>query len=355
METNNLRKFKLIKEYPGSPKLATELTPKVDKENTDTNNFYWEGSWFNPNDFSEFWEEVLQKDYEILRTCPIVGTIYSVKRLSDGEVFTVGDIIKVRSHGSNKRIDEIEIIENEPSYSDGIWFQYALGCSHLKNAIKVKQPIFLTHDGKDIFEGDTVWWVRKDSTSAIGRLVIPPGEKFNSDMTAYFLTREEAEGYIKRNKVLFTTADGVGIKHGDTYYFVNTTDFYIGSSKANFQAVGMSISFKYFLTKEEAEDYVYRTKVLFTTEDGVGIKKGDIIHTVHSSLDAIDRIMVANFHPEDYLTFKAFSTSKAAEDYIIENKYALSIKEFWEITCMSTSNFNKNTYMKDLVKQKLGL
>ena len=108
-----MKKFKLIKEYPGSPKLGTKLTPKVDKENTDTNNFYWEGSWFNPNDFHEFWEEIIEKDYEILslndkrnqfpifnlingcspvtgETYPTINSkdwnIHSVKRLSDGEI-----------------------------------------------------------------------------------------------------------------------------------------------------------------------------------------------------------------------------------------------------------------------------
>src|SRR6185312_383711 len=32
-----------------------------------------------------------KKEYEILSTCPIEGEIHSVKRLSDGEVFKVGD------------------------------------------------------------------------------------------------------------------------------------------------------------------------------------------------------------------------------------------------------------------------
>ena len=61
-----MKKIKLIRKYPGSPKLGTELTPKVDKENYNTNNFYWEGSWFNPNDFCEFWEEIVDPDYESL-------------------------------------------------------------------------------------------------------------------------------------------------------------------------------------------------------------------------------------------------------------------------------------------------
>ena len=48
-----MKKYKLIKTYPGSPFLGKVLEPKVEKDNEDTNNFYWEGSWFNPNDFPE--------------------------------------------------------------------------------------------------------------------------------------------------------------------------------------------------------------------------------------------------------------------------------------------------------------
>ena len=58
-----MKKYRLIKEYPGSPTVGTILAPKVDKELTNTNNFYWGGSWFNPNDFSEFWEEIIEYSY----------------------------------------------------------------------------------------------------------------------------------------------------------------------------------------------------------------------------------------------------------------------------------------------------
>ena len=94
---------------------------------------------------------------------------------------------------------------------------------------------------------------------------------------------------------------------------------------------------------------------LFLTNDGVEVFVGDIIHVVDSSLNSIDRIMVANFRPEDYPTFKVFSTKKAAEDYIVKNKYALSIEDFWNVVNMPTSNFNKSTHMKQLVRERLGL
>lgn len=281
-----MKKYKLIKEYPGSPKLGTELTPKVDKENSNTNNFYWEGSWFNPNDFSEYWKEVIEKDYEILISRVVPQEILSVKRLSDGEVFSVGDLIKTPYTKCTP------IVRFQNPEGNEYFIEISSGFTRLLLLEKVKQPIFLTHDGKDIFEGDEVYWVKKDSF-AYDSFYAMPGMKFFSDLNAYFLTREQAEDYIKRNKVLFTTEDGVSIKKGDTYYFVNT-DFSIQTMKA-LRGAGQYSERKYFSTVEQAHEYV------------------------------------------------------------IQNVKALSIEDFWEITCMSTSNFNKSTYMRDLVKKTLGI
>jgi hypothetical protein len=94
---------------------------------------------------------------------------------------------------------------------------------------------------------------------------------------------------------------------------------------------------------------------LFLTDDGVEVFIGDIIFTVQSSLNDIDQIMVSYFRPENYPTTKTFSTKKAAEDYIVKNKYALSIEDFWDVVNMPTSNFNKSTHMKQLVRERLGL
>jgi hypothetical protein len=197
-------------------------------------------------------KKVVEKDYEILSyikkgstTCTTTKrrggenheefwNILSVKRLSDGEVFTVGDRVKMYTHGPIKTIETITTNSIRSTLKEGVWFTYNSGSSHMDHAIKQTQPIFITHDGKGVFEGDKVWYVNKEN-----------------------------------------------------FYY----DYYIAPS-------------------------------------GV------------------------TFDPE---TRANFLTRKEAEDYIIENQLALSIKDFWEITCMSTSNFNKTTYMKDLVKQRLTL
>ena len=176
-----MKKYKLIKEYPGSPKVG------------DIVKGYGTDSW------SEYWEEVVEKDYEILKSCPIEGTIISVKRLSDGEIFTLGDKIKVYQHGSTKTIDSIDLYGNTSSMKEGIWLRYSTGSCHMTHVIKQKQQIYLTLNGKDIFKGDTVWYVNKENFYH-DYIKAYPEVKFNSEIRAYFLTQEEAKEYIIENK-----------------------------------------------------------------------------------------------------------------------------------------------------------
>lgn len=93
-------KYKLIKEYPGSPKLDTIC--KYDKNPwSDSNSFL--NPVLNLKDYPEFWQPVVEKDYEILTvitnynkfiekvynqdlTIEPYWKIHSVKRLSDGEI-----------------------------------------------------------------------------------------------------------------------------------------------------------------------------------------------------------------------------------------------------------------------------
>jgi hypothetical protein len=213
-----MKKYKLIKEYPGSDHEGIIVSLK-------TPNGLYEGYQYNyyskhVENNPEYWEEVIEKDYEIISyvakdnptniTIKRRGahlheeywTIHTVKRLSDGEIFTVGDRI-TGYHEDVRSIQTIRIC----THTGRVRLEQSGGYTDLSYATKAKQPIFLTHDGKDIFAGDTIWWVRKGSTSIIGRLIVPPGEKFNSDMTAYFLTEEEAKEYIERNKPRLSIED----------------------------------------------------------------------------------------------------------------------------------------------------
>lgn len=305
-----MKKYKLIKQYPGSDYVGVVVSQKT------LNSMYegWEYNYYKRHveNNPEYWEEVIDLDYEIISyvakdnpkniTTQRRGgqlhenywKIHSVKCLLNREVFTVGDKIKVTECGSVKNIDSIIIRDGNTYSKEGVWILYNTGGCHLDDVTKVKQPIFLTHDGKDIFEGDTVWYVNKVSIYSdffMASLTV----KFRSDINAYFITKEDAEDYIERNKVLFTTADGVGIK------------------------------------------------------------KGNIIHGVYRTSNTISNTVVGNNHNIHEPFVAVFSTRAAAESYLVQKSYSLSIEDFWEFDSWGGSPIKKSKRLKRLVKERLNL
>jgi len=280
-----MKKYKLIKTYPASPKLGFVVAQKPCGiyYNMETGIHY--GSAILEN-YPEYWEEVIEKDYEILISRVVPQEILSVKRLSDGEVFTVGDLIKTPFS------DAVRITRFQNPEGNEYFIEIPTGFTRLSTIEKVKQPIFFTQDGKNFFIGDTVWYVNKENLYYDYAIVISQ-TSFNSSTHAYFLTRQEAEDYISRNKILFIT------------------------------------------------------------EDGYGIKKDEVVYVVDGRLNSID--MISNFVPKDYPSFKAFSNSKAAEDYIIQHKYTLSIEDFWEFVSWGGSTIAKSKRLKRLVKERLNI
>lgn len=75
--------------------------------------------------------------------------IYSVKRLSDKEIFTVGDKYEVLS-GGTLSIESFEIFENDLRVN---------GNYLLSKIKKAKTPLFTTEDGVDLYGGEAVHWV----------------------------------------------------------------------------------------------------------------------------------------------------------------------------------------------------
>ena len=220
-------KYKLIKEYPGSPKLGTILTHE-------------ELQYCNWN---EYYQEVVEKDYEILSLIEgkfiypcdkyskdyinqlfntLGVSIHSVKR-NDGEIFTIGD--KVFSEYVNYTINKIGIVNDKCMVSalydtnnpNGSRLHY-----NLNNLKKGKQPLFTTEDGVDIFDGDIFYSTRKDCS---GRIIKYEGNFFEIASTKCkefvdFSTKEKAEEYILMNKPVLslkeiketTTIKGLSLK-----------------------------------------------------------------------------------------------------------------------------------------------
>lgn len=223
-----MRKFKLIKEYPGSPKLGSIYI--LDEQyageyyRSGFNTLYKDRIESQP----EFWEEVIEikKDYEILSFIGIgwidghlfpketngheferyleeshknIVKIHSIKRLSDGEVFTIGD-----------KCIQGKIAQIQLDIVKGLWIDFENpshgGYINISIIQKAKIPILITEDGAEIFEGDKYYFVpiNKKSGWSEWKIVTDTAvkDKDHSDSNNWkdFSTKQAAEDYIMYNK-----------------------------------------------------------------------------------------------------------------------------------------------------------
>ena len=291
-----MKKYILIKEYPGSLKLGTICS-------SENKTVLWKGIKYYEL-YPEFYKEVVEKDYEILKTCRIEGAIYSVKRISDGVIFTVGDNARTLDSHNSHVIRQFRVkqkcfgrnFSGKYTYDDidRIWVDWEENCggNWLESTEKLRQPVFITHDNKVIFAGDKVWWVNKDGSGS----------------------------------------NGYGFA-GDMFY---------------------PDTFAYFLTEEDSINFRTQNEVLFKTHDGVDVRKGDVIYIAYYDNRDISSIAVNEWRPKVAEEGSAwFSTYSAAENYTIQKYKALSIEDFWEFQSWGGSIIAKSKRLKRLVKERL--
>jgi len=155
------------------------------------------------------WIEQPEKDYEVLawkEGITLDDEITSVKRLSDGEVFSVGDKVEGNGYYSVKPIRSL--ITKFQETKRGIVVNYAEGSDMLEDIKKVTHtPILTTEDGVELFEGDLHLYIRKwDDKHPIRAGIV--GRKANKDLV-YFSTREAAEEYRLWNAQKISVQDMV--------------------------------------------------------------------------------------------------------------------------------------------------
>lgn len=243
------KKYKLIKEYPGSPSIGKEMDESCSVA-------------LQFDKYPEFWEVV--HEYEILSfkgklltdyiyqkedndryRCNISPTymdiislgdglrsnwydIHSVKRLSDGEIFTVGDKVEGYKNNGIKQITinafGLRIIND--ANGDGIVTNQLSWQLRDLVKIKSKQPLFTTEDGVEVFVGDKYWCAHDDkfgSHSMRWTINSNPYEatddifydyrthegKINQNKNGnyYFSTQEAAKEYILMNKPCLSIKD----------------------------------------------------------------------------------------------------------------------------------------------------
>ena len=224
-------KYILKKEYPGSPKLGNII------DNL-------ENDWIE--NYPEFWKLVVEKNYEILSvitnnnkfiekvynqdaTIEPYWKIHSVKRLSDGEIFTVGDIIDTRVDNKYKQeILEINLGINDLLLKDKLIFKTKSGyvVSHI--AVKVKQPLCTTEDGVDIYLGNKSWILHKNSWYLSPAAIVHNNSNWTpNENEAHwrFSTKEKAEEYILMNKPCLSLKDVASIYISADKPITDTTSY----------------------------------------------------------------------------------------------------------------------------------
>ena len=129
--------------------------------------------------------------------------IHSVKRLSDGEVFTVGDRVRGLSQTGvieSFFIDNHCILINKTEKEIA---QFRL--DHLSKLT----PLFKTEDGVEIFEGDEYWCVHAELTGK-------PSKCTSADIVfsphISFSTKAVAEAYVFENKVSLTAKEVIALR-----------------------------------------------------------------------------------------------------------------------------------------------
>lgn len=212
-------KYRLIKEYPGSPKLGH--IDELNKAGHNNQGVYVQ-SMYDKN--PEFWEKVVEKDYEIVSvitnnskfiekvynqnaTIEPYWKIHAIKRLSDGEIFTIGDKVDstISDLGRCVELTGFKIQRNKL-----ILGLRELGYCPLNSIIKPKIPLFTTKDGVDIFKRDKSWMVHKNTFTMFDG-VTHYNENYHYDETDsanwWFSTKEAAQDYILYNKPCLSLND----------------------------------------------------------------------------------------------------------------------------------------------------
>lgn len=246
-KVNNMKKYKLIKKYPGSPELGHIIDggnivypeDRITRRNS--------GTWFVPIshfDDKEFWEEVVEEDYEILSYRQVYRgkifvkndrqqfksddgytlynplkertsiTIHSVRRNNDGEIFTVGDTIEYSYPDRDGiivykkySIEKIYLLNNKD-----LIFYVGNGLNlGGKNLIKVKSTIFTTEDNVDIYSGDKVYVVFSNYREGLFEITETNYKTYYRDSTKTFSCKEAADEYILRNKQCLSYNDVLDI------------------------------------------------------------------------------------------------------------------------------------------------
>lgn len=135
--------------------------------------------------------------------------IYSVKRLKDGLIFSAGDFIQYdKNHHSFPKGSSMSCNIDYFTLHEGKIYvnhhHHGSPESDLNHLFKDEKPLFTTQDGVEIFEGDKYWYLTTYLALKEDRCNQFSGRRPNYK---YFSTKEKAEEYKDQNELIYSKKD----------------------------------------------------------------------------------------------------------------------------------------------------
>ncbi len=264
--------------------------------------------------------------------------INSIKRLSDGEVFTVGD-----------EINGVGIDTSLPAVIKEIKIQNGTVC--------------IDYDGiNGRFNGFCIFKIINHH-KPLDYKIISYSQVSNRRM--HSLTKRNDLWDIHKVKRL---SDGIAFTLGDKVSYPGSRDYIIGGFVIDGNKL---VASEHGKTVEDTEWSIINNirhckKPLFTTEDGVDIFEGDDLYHIKVTpyiweikgpykADKGTKIEKIIINKDEYFT-RSFTSKEDAEEYIIMNKPCLSLKDVQSIYMEVTGYDKYATFLnriKNFIKSKL--
>lgn len=182
------------KEIEGSPYYWVKLGDNDYKIMT----YEYNNKLYNLNSFGEYVTDLNNNISDIiLDLMDSHAVIYRVRRLSDGQDFTIGDKLNkynatIREFIYDNKNDEIKVITDANSESlVASYMEWGLNMCELSET-----PMFRTVDGVEKYEGDTCWVITKPIAPTITPRTV--SKKLISSQYVIFDSKENAEKYKQK-------------------------------------------------------------------------------------------------------------------------------------------------------------
>ncbi|MEX0597645.1 MAG: hypothetical protein WD512_14225 [Candidatus Paceibacterota bacterium] len=220
-------KYRLIKEYPGSPELGYISKAKQGTEH------YWMGSWYNPSDYPEYWTEVKEVDHEIL----------SFLTLSTGFILTKHDN-DLFGCGTGDYSEE-DVLSGDPDRVD--WGKDTSDYGYKIHSVETSDGLVLTLGDRVRNKAGQSFIISKFYYNCSGEKLLCNGEG-------------TGDGHISVNKVIkdsviFVSEDGVNVYEGDLVFKVSR-NFQLEKSFICSDKIYFSEDCFYFRNRNNAKKFI---------------------------------------------------------------------------------------------------